>query len=66
MSKLVFEHAITSSLGSIRYRSVSTGTEPNLTILNTLSTEFFLGTDWYRFLRNRMNLGTGEPNRSVR
>jgi hypothetical protein len=36
MSKLVFEHATTSSLGSIRYRSVSTGTEPNLHIPNTL------------------------------
>jgi hypothetical protein len=36
VSKLVFEHVITSSLGSIRYCSVNTETEPN-----TLSTEFF-------------------------
>jgi hypothetical protein len=41
MSKLVFEHAITSSLGSIRYCSVSTGIEPNLPISNTLGTEVF-------------------------
>jgi hypothetical protein len=61
MSKLVFEHAISSSLGSIRYRSVSTGTEPNLPILNTLGTEFikepigtdFWGTEFTRVPENR-------------
>ena len=46
--------------------SVNTGTEPKVPIPNFLGTEFLqepIGTD---LLRNRICMGTEEPNRSVR
>jgi hypothetical protein len=46
--------------------SVNTGTEPNLPIPNLIGTEFSQEPIGTIFLRNRICLGTEEPNRSVR
>jgi hypothetical protein len=46
--------------------SVSTGTEPKVLIPNLLGTEFFQEPIGTNFTRNRICIGTEEPNRSVR
>jgi hypothetical protein len=46
--------------------SVSTGTEPKVPIPNLLGTEFFQEPIGTNFTRNRICIGTEEPNRWVR
>jgi hypothetical protein len=46
--------------------SVFTGTEPKEPIPNFFGTEFFWEPIGTEFLRNRIGMGTEEPNRSVR